>query len=138
MNLFHLKIIYLFVALAISKNISTLSEKLSPKIITELNTDNNQRIAVPNLIGMKYTDVQKILKKKSIRLGSTIYTLEGGSRNLEDQVVYKQNPQAKNDKGVQNYLKKRQAIDIWIVGITPGTDSSKKIRIRTIDKVDSN
>ena len=92
-------------------------------------------VAIPNLIGMKYLSAQKLLKKKRLGLGATIYTLEGGSRNLEDQVVYKQNPQAKNAKGIQNYVKKRQGIDIWIVGINPTADTLKKIRIRTTDIV---
>ena len=95
------------------------------------------KVAVPSLIGMKYIDAKKLLKQKSLEMGAAIYTLEGGSTELKDQVIYKQNPQAKNDKGFQNYLQKGKSIDVWVVGLSPVIDTSKKIRIRTIGKTNS-
>ncbi len=72
---------------------------------------------------MKYKDAQKLLKKIGLDLGAIIYTLEGGSTNPETWIIYKQNPESKNDTGIQNYLEKGKKVDVWVVGMGPVVDT---------------
>ena len=74
-----------------------------------------KKVAVPDLVGMTVADVKKVLHSKSLNIGAIIPQSETDSESFDKHIVYKQNPSPRNNKGVQNYIRKGQFIDLWVV-----------------------
>ena len=127
--MYYLNFIYLLVALILNQKIDNITRNLSSAISSEQYDCNFNKIPVPNLQGVKYKDAQKLLKKIGLDLGVVTYTLEAGSSNPETWIIYKQNPESKNDTGVQNYLQKGKNVDVWVVGMGPFVDTLERKHI---------
>ncbi len=119
----YINFIFLSVALILNQDNQNITKHIHPSIFTKQYDCSFHKIPVPNLQGMKYKDAQKLLKKIGLDLGAIIYTLEGGSTNPETWIIYKQNPESKNDTGIQNYLEKGKKVDVWVVGMGPVVDT---------------
>jgi PASTA domain len=73
-----------------------------------------EKIKVPNLIGLTLKDAKKLIQNSSLELASIIHDTETNSINLDKCFVIKQNPSPKNERKKQNYIQKGGIIDLWI------------------------
>jgi beta-lactam-binding protein with PASTA domain len=83
---------------------------------------------VPDLVGMSLREAKKTIKTKRFIVGALI-TDSGTDTTLIDKlIVYKQNPPAKNSKGLYNRILKGKVIDIWLGKALTIEDTLSKTR----------
>jgi len=92
---------------------------------------SQKSIAVPDLICMSVKEAKEKLRSKGLYIGAIIPSSEIELQNLDEQMIYKQTPASKNSKGTQNYIRKGQLIDFWVVGKESIVDTLKK----TVQKI---
>ncbi|MEO6252390.1 MAG: PASTA domain-containing protein [Ferruginibacter sp.] len=68
---------------------------------------------MPNLIGMTLNEAKKALHDINLEIGALIYFSD--PQDPDSSFVVKQNPPAINEKGDQNYIEKKQVVDLWLV-----------------------
>lgn len=127
-------ILLIFVALNLTGYLSIdvqSNQKAPINSLTEVNKNEDKgigqkNIAVPDLLGMTVKEAKKILQSKSLYIRAIIPLSENGLQNLDKQIVCKQTPSSKNSKGVQNYIRKGQLMDFWVVGEELIIDTLKK------------
>ncbi len=70
---------------------------------------------VPDLVGLTFLEAKKKIKIKRFILGSIILDSETDATLTDNLIVFKQNPPAKNSKGLNNYIAKGKVIDLWLL-----------------------
>ncbi len=69
---------------------------------------------VPDLVGMSLLEAKKRIKSKRFIVGALITDLGTDATLLDKLIVIKQNPPAKNSKGLNTYIVKGRVIDLWL------------------------
>jgi beta-lactam-binding protein with PASTA domain len=85
---------------------------------------SKKNIPIPNVAGMTLKEATKLLQSKNLETGAIIFDSE--NKNWDSAIVYKQNPSAKNAKGIQNFIQKGKFIDLWIFSSKILSDTLKK------------
>lgn len=87
-----------------------------------------QRILVPDLIGLTLTEAKSVLQIKGITLAG-ISTVNGGPvRDSLNAYVHRQNPETRDDEGLPIYIQPGQTMDVWIAPNIPSMDSLRKAK----------
>jgi eukaryotic-like serine/threonine-protein kinase len=87
---------------------------------------DEQRIPVPDLVGLTLAEAKAILDIKGITLAG-IANL-GVVRDSLSAYVHRQNPEVKDDEGMPIYIQPGQTMDVWIAPNIPSIDSIRKAR----------
>jgi beta-lactam-binding protein with PASTA domain len=96
-----------------------------------------KRSPIPNVAGMTLKEATKILQSKNLQVGAIL--IDSEDKNWDSAIVYRQNPAAKNAKGIQNFIEKGNFIDLWIFKSKALSDTLKKPtrKVKAIIKKDS-
>jgi beta-lactam-binding protein with PASTA domain len=81
----------------------------------------NEEMAVPRLLGLTYDEAKILLETQGIILGAVI--VDPLVRDTAQAFVYKQSPNAKDEKGRQFRIRPGQMMDIWVGVDKPNVDS---------------
>jgi beta-lactam-binding protein with PASTA domain len=85
----------------------------------------NEAMTVPRLLGLTYSEARILLEAQGIILGSVIP--DPLVRDTANAFVYKQSPNAKDEKGRQFKIRSGQMMDIWLSVDRPNVDSLEKL-----------
>ncbi|MBA2250168.1 MAG: PASTA domain-containing protein [Chitinophagaceae bacterium] len=81
----------------------------------------DQRILVPDLLGMNFDAAKEILKEKGINLAATIFL--PGITDSANAFIYKQNPEKMDEDKNLIYIQPGQTMDLWLSPTPPNLDS---------------
>ena len=84
----------------------------------------NEEMAVPRLLGLTYAEAKILLEAQGIILGAVIP--DPLVRDTTSAFVYRQSPNAKDEKGRQFRIRPGQMMDIWLSVDRPNVDSLEK------------
>ena len=82
----------------------------------------NIELIVPSLIGMTYSDAERLLRANGLNLGAVV--LDPGITDTLGAYVYKQNPERFRDDGVKQKIRPGQLMDVWLSVDQPVVDST--------------
>jgi beta-lactam-binding protein with PASTA domain len=119
----HYKLLIIFSFLLLSLSVCAQSSK--------------KKIPIPNVAGMTLKEATKILQSKNLQIGAIL--IDSEDKNWDSAIVYRQNPAAKNAKGIQNFIQKGKFIDLWVFKSKALSDTLKKPtrKVKVIIKKDS-
>ena len=83
----------------------------------------NIELVVPSLIGMTYSDAERLLKANGLNFGAVV--LDPGIEDTMNAFVYKQNPERFRDDGIKLKIRPGQLMDVWLSADQPVTDSTR-------------
>ncbi len=83
---------------------------------------NEDAMAVPNLIGMRFDEAVIYLESLGLTYGSVVP--DPGITDQASAFVYKQNPSPKTIDGVQIFIRPGQMMDIWLSEDRPVADTT--------------
>ena len=86
----------------------------------------DEEMTVPRLLGLTYAEARILLEAQGIILGSVIP--DPLVRDTANAFVYKQSPNAKDEKGRQFTIRPGQMMDIWLSIDRPNVDSLENLR----------
>ena len=91
----------------------------------------DEQMAVPRLLGLTFTEASILLETQGIILGSVI--ADPLVRDTSNAFVYKQSPNARDEKGRQFRIRPGQMMDIWLSVERPNVDSLEKLQRQPVE-----
>jgi hypothetical protein len=91
----------------------------------------NEEMAVPRLLGLTYEEAKILLQTQGVILGAVI--VDPLVKDTAQAYVYKQSPNAKDEKGRQFRIRPGQMMDIWLGVEKPNVDSLEKAMQPPVD-----
>lgn len=96
--------------------------KVGSKISLVLGTGiGDEEMAVPRLLGLTFTEAKILLEAQGIILGAVI--ADPLVRDTANAYVYRQSPNARDEKGRQFRIRPGQMMDVWLSVDKPNVDS---------------
>ncbi|GAB2823559.1 hypothetical protein GCM10027043_25940 [Ferruginibacter profundus] len=74
----------------------------------------SEKILVPDLFGMTYSDAKALLEQQGINLAATVAYDNAVIRDTANAFVARQNPEALDEEKKPRYIQSGQLMDIWI------------------------
>jgi beta-lactam-binding protein with PASTA domain len=88
----------------------------------------NESMTVPRLLGLTYTEARILLEAQGLILGAVIP--DPTVRDTANAYVYRQNPNATDEKRRQFKIRPGQMMDIWLSVQRPNVDSLERVRTK--------
>lgn len=84
----------------------------------------NEEMAVPRLLGLTFTEAKILLEAQGIILGAVL--TDPLVRDTANAFVYRQSPNARDEKGRQFRIRPGQMMDVWLSVDRPNVDSLER------------
>jgi beta-lactam-binding protein with PASTA domain len=84
----------------------------------------NESMTVPRLLGLSLAEAKILMEAQGLTLGAVVP--DPDVKDNESAFVYRQNPNAKDEKGRQFRIRPGQMMDIWLSVQRPNVDSLEK------------